>query len=261
MLKNIFKSGLLLLVLFISSCNSSDDAVEEHVTDCIPSALQNGVIAFYPFNNGSINDFSGNGYNLTNTTTASSGTDRDGNLECAFNFTAGNNEFLKYSNPTFLDSFQNSPFSISLWYNPTGADWGFEIPMKRNYASDCQNYAGQWAIILFDCRRAVFEVNQNYIWSDYYNTDGCAETRADLSNTWQHLTVTYDGTTGLELFRNGIPTTDIIAGNLNSCGMPPLGDLILGKDFNGLLDDIIIYDRALSQSEIITLYNLPACCI
>jgi hypothetical protein len=261
MLKNIFKSGLLILVLFISSCNNSDDVAEAQVIDCIPIALQNGIIAFYPFNNGSINDFSGNGYNLTNTTTASSGTDRDGNLDCAFNFTAGNNEFLEYPNPTFLDGFQNSPFSISLWYNPTGTDWSFEVPMARNYASDCQGYIGQWGIILFDCRRAVFEVNQNYIWSDYYNTDGCMETTVDLSNTWQHLTVTYDGTTDLKLYRNGVSTTDIISGAPNSCGMPALGDLFLGKDFNGLLDDIIIYDHVLSQSEVTTLYNLTACCL
>ncbi|MBC8754213.1 LamG domain-containing protein [Kordia sp. YSTF-M3] len=261
MLNKIPKTGLLILILFIFSCNSSDDATEEQVINCIPGALQNGIIAFYPFNNGSINDFSGNGYNLTNTSTASSGTDRDGNLDCAFNFTAGNNEFLEYANPAFLDNFQNAPFSISLWYNPTGTDWSFEVPMKRSYVSDCQNHTGQWAIILFDCRRAVFEVNQNYIWSDYYNTDGCIETTLELSNTWQHLTVTYDGATGLELYRNGVSTTDIIAGTSNSCGMPPLGDLILGEDFNGLLDDIIIYDHVLSQSEITTLYNLPGCCL
>jgi hypothetical protein len=267
MLKNIFKSGLLIVALFISSCNNSDDsddsgtAEEAQVIDCIPVALQNGIIAFYPFDNGSINDFSGNGYNLTNTTTASPGADRDGNLNCAFNFTIGNNEFLEYTNPTFLDSFQNSPFSISLWYNPTGTDWSYETPMARSYVSDCQNNTYQWGVILFDCRRPVFKVNQSYVWSDYYNTDGCMETTLDLSNTWQHMTVTYDGATNLELYRNGVVTTLTASASQNPCEMAPLGDLFLGKDYNGLLDDIIIYDRVLSQSEVTTLYNLSACCL
>jgi len=42
---------------------------------CIPVSLQNSVVAYYPFSNGSINDFSGNNQHLINMTTASATSD------------------------------------------------------------------------------------------------------------------------------------------------------------------------------------------
>jgi len=229
--------------------------------NCLPTNLQKGVIAFYPFISGSLNDYSGNSYNLTNLTTTTSAVDRDGNPNCAFNFIAANGEYLKYSYPTFLDNFQNLPFSISLWYKPLLLTNGaFEVLIGRDTTFHCSNTSGQWSVSLYDCRKAVFGINQYSLWNAYINKLGCEETIADLSNTWQNLVVT-NSEIDLKLYRNGILTSKIPLSDC-STNIPSInaGYLFLGKDYNGLLDDVLIYDHILSQSEINQLYALPACC-
>jgi hypothetical protein len=259
-MKKLNQIGIVLLLFITISCEKSEEKTIIQQSNCLPTNLQNGVIAFYPFSNGSINDFSGNNYHLTNTTSASSGVDRAGNPNCAFNFISANNDFLKYTNPTFLDNFQTLPFSISLWYKPITTNWGFEVLIGRDTGTHCPDTSGQWSISLYDCRRPVFGINQYSLWDDYINNNGCDETTADLSNVWQHLTVTCTGT-DLKLYKNGVLTTEI-PGTGCSTNIPTLntGDLFLGKDYTGLLDDVIIYNRILTQTEITELYNLQACC-
>jgi hypothetical protein len=82
------------------ACKKSENLV---TFDCIPAALQSGVIAFYPFNSGALTDESLNANDLTNPTTAVPATDRNGNTDCAYQFdnSAGDNEFLTFANPTF----------------------------------------------------------------------------------------------------------------------------------------------------------------
>ena len=114
-MKNSLKTlGLLLVAIFITSCDPSNDGAGNAVS-CLPVNLKTGMIAFYAFSNGSINDFSSNNHHLTNTTSASGGMDRLGNPNCAFHFNAANGDFLTMANPTFIDNFQTLPFSISLW--------------------------------------------------------------------------------------------------------------------------------------------------
>lgn len=94
-MRQIRKIFLVGLILIISSC-AKDKGKK---LPCIPNELANKVIAFYPFSNGSLNDFSGNNQNLTNTTTAHSSSDRNGNTNCAYEFDnipISNNEFLYY---------------------------------------------------------------------------------------------------------------------------------------------------------------------
>ncbi|WP_445721224.1 hypothetical protein, partial [Flavobacterium sp.] len=137
---------LLLISILIYSCNDSDDLMKNQ-TSCLPTNLQNGVIAFYPFSNGSINDFSGNNYNLTNTTSASAGIDRAGNSNCAFSFTQANGDFIKYVNPTFMDDFQTLPFSISLWYkNENNPISDYELLIGRDIGLHCPDTHGQWSV-------------------------------------------------------------------------------------------------------------------
>jgi hypothetical protein len=115
-MKKLNLIGIALLVFISISCEKSEEKAIIQNLNCLPINLQNGVIAFYSFGNGSLNDSSGNNYNLTNTTTASAGMDRDGNPNCAFQFDNGNNEFLKYTNPAFLDNLPTNNLSISFWY-------------------------------------------------------------------------------------------------------------------------------------------------
>lgn len=263
-------TGLLFLIIAAVSCNKQNNntspiPIISTPISCLPQSLQPGVMAFYPFNSGSINDFSGHNHHLTNPSTAISGPDRNGNPNCAFNFTSATNDFLKLVSPVFLDNIQYKPFSIALWYKPTGLRPGtdYETLISRDTLLHCPNTQGQWSIGLYDCRRVVFGINQNSIWDDFpIGSISCDSAIALLSNKWHHLVVTSNGST-IKLYQNGTlinQTTGTVGCTSGSSPTLNTGDLFIGKNFNGLIDDIIIYNKVLSASEIVELKNLAACC-
>jgi hypothetical protein len=77
-------------------------------------------------------------------------------------------------------------------------------------------------------------------------------TAALAVNTWTHLAVTYDGAT-LRLYVNGVQVSSRAqTGNLVTSSNPLQigGDSIYGSYFQGTIDEVRIYNQALSPSEI-----------
>jgi hypothetical protein len=73
-------------------------------------------------------------------------------------------------------------------------------------------------------------------------------------NVWVHMAATYDGTT-LRLFLNSIPWgTYAVSGTISDASgvLRFGGNAVWGEYFQGFLDEIRIYDRALSTSELFT---------
>ena len=71
-------------------------------------------------------------------------------------------------------------------------------------------------------------------------------------NTWTHLAATYDGAT-LRLFVNGtqVGSRALTGALLTSTGVLRIGgNAIWGEFFQGRIDEIRIYNRALSPGEI-----------
>ena len=83
--------------------------------------------------------------------------------------------------------------------------------------------------------------------------DRAAEGSAALAlNTWSHLALTFDGT-NLRLYVNGaLVTTRAFTGNITAStqALRIGGNAVWGEWFAGLLDDVRIYNRALTQAEI-----------
>jgi hypothetical protein len=78
-------------------------------------------------------------------------------------------------------------------------------------------------------------------------------------NTWTHLAVTYDGST-IRLYVNGTQVaTKAVSGSIISSTAPLRigGDSVWGEYFTGLIDEVRIYNRALSATEILTDMNTP----
>jgi concanavalin A-like lectin/glucanase superfamily protein len=70
--------------------------------------------------------------------------------------------------------------------------------------------------------------------------------------TWSHLAVAYDGTT-VRLYVNGVQAATSAAGGPMAGSTQPLklgGNAVWGEWFAGLLDDVRVYNRALSATEI-----------
>lgn len=224
----------------------------------MPANLNTGLLAYYPFNSGSIDDFSSNGHDLTNSTTAHPTADRNGNANCAFNFTLSNNEFLDIPTPTFLDNFTTAPFSISLWYQPIGSRPGgnYELLIGRDMSLHCPDTYGQWSVGLYDCRKVVVGFDMSSHWQNSTDPD-CDNVLNTISNNWHHVVFVYDGSTSNVYFDGVLDTV-----SYGPCGFMSgnIGSLFLGKEYNGDLDDIFVYNRALTGAEVTQLQGLGSSC-
>jgi hypothetical protein len=82
-------------------------------------------------------------------------------------------------------------------------------------------------------------------------------------NTWYHVAGVYNATTlTLDIYVNGILDNGILRGIIPSSQVIPninanIGRRAAGYYFNGIVDDVRVYDRALSQAEIQTIMNTP----
>lgn len=224
---------------------------------CLPLNLQNGVIAFYPFSSGSLNDYSGYNHNLTNPTTASSTNDRSGNSNCAFNFIKANNEFVKITDPAFLDNYITNPYTISVWIKPSGTRDGgdYEGIINRIKSDNNSLNASNWGVGLHDCRQTSFITCTSNIWEFV----SLGETNCSTaSNSWHHIIATFDGT-ACNIYVDNMQQ-NLFSSSITNPIIQNFSDLLIGKDFTGAIDDVIIYDRVLSNSERTQLYNLNGCC-
>ncbi|HUA66530.1 MAG TPA: LamG-like jellyroll fold domain-containing protein [Alphaproteobacteria bacterium] len=79
------------------------------------------------------------------------------------------------------------------------------------------------------------------------------------TNSWTHLAVTYDGAM-LALYVNGMLATNTPVTSLITTSTNPLfigGDETMGQYFHGRIDEVRVYNRALSGAEIQTDMNTP----
>jgi hypothetical protein len=78
-------------------------------------------------------------------------------------------------------------------------------------------------------------------------------------NTWTHVAMTYDGTT-LRLFVNGLQVrASVVGGPMPVSGQPLRigGNSVWGEYFRGMIDEVRIYNRALTAAEIALDMNTP----
>lgn len=84
------------------------------------------------------------------------------------------------------------------------------------------------------------------------------------SNLWQHVALTYNTNTGVaSLFYDG---TNVCSTNLGVFTPKTTGDVLLGKDmsrltnnyYSGEMDEMSVYRRCLSDSEILAIYQISA---
>jgi hypothetical protein len=247
---------LLLLVAFKTS--------HAQVT-CLPGSLSTGIMAFYPFSSGSINDYSGGAHHLVNPTTAAPSTDRFGNGNCAYHFdkTAGDYLHVPMPGANFVNGITAAPFSISLWFQntaPTAAISAFQVMIGRGVPGSsgrCPDTWEQWSIALYDCRQPVAGFDRRSLWSGWSGASTCAGIVAHFTGSWHHLALTYTGSVR-NLYVDGV----LYSAVGDTCGpvTMDLGDLVLGEQYTGDLDDIIIYNHALTASEVSALNGAVACC-
>jgi Concanavalin A-like lectin/glucanases superfamily len=220
----------------------------------------NGLVAYYPFN-GNANDESGNGNHGT-VNGATLTTDRFGNANRAYNFN-GTTDFIDVADSPTLDV--TSELTLSVWINEFSANLNVSQSAYNGRIIE-KGYAGQNNGYLLD---AVGSINSN----PCSNTATTIKTRFIAGvgvmgnscysfNNWHHLIATFnqgllkvyiDGV--LDVSYNGtvstIPTNNLPLRIGYTQGAAGCGC----EYFRGEIDDIRIYNRALSESEVQQLYG------
>lgn len=202
-----------------------------------------GLVAWYPLNGNGL-DASGNGNNsIFNNATPTS--DHLGNLNSAYSFDG--TQYISAPDSSSLD-FTNQ-FTLVAWVYPTSGALSASVAgvISKPRQSDGTGYR--------------LGLNSGAITLAMVSNPGFAEVMAgsrETSNAWVHIAGTYDHN-GVRLYRNGAliktePNINIVL--LNSAQPLYIGtEGILGRTFQGKIDDVRIYDRALSDSEILLLYK------
>ena len=203
--------------------------------------LENPV-AWFPFD-GDFLDYSGNNYHGTNMNTTWA-TDRHGNPNKALSFN-GSSSGVRLDNgypPVFLGSLT---FSCWVYFNDDSRGILFG---SHNTAHNVnfEKYTGNKLRIYWDNGNAGFLTDPNVVWED----------------DWCFVTFTRDvDTDSFHIYVNGehVETSPGAGSNIS-----PAGPFYIGRDsregsyvVNGKMDDIRIYGSALSDTEVLALYNEP----
>ncbi|MCG8339622.1 MAG: LamG domain-containing protein [Proteobacteria bacterium] len=201
----------------------------------VQADLNDGLVAYYPFN-GNANDESGNGNNGT-VDGATLTTDRFGNADSAYSFD-GVDDHITVSNSASLNT---SIFTIACWVKVNSTPSSFLD--KRNGGGN-HNYQ----ILLSGGNELIAYIGDG----TNYSTQGIS---LDLNKLY-HIATTYDQSE-LVVYVNGEKSSTL---NVSTSGNVGDGDLIIGFDgssdypMDGDIDELRIYNRVLSETEIKRVY-------
>jgi hypothetical protein len=245
------KSILLTAVATISFATSTMAQVPNY----IPS---NGLVGWWPFN-GNANDESGNGNNGT-VNGATLNSDRLGNANSAYSFDGFSNQINVQHN----NLFNSFPISISVWCKGQSNMGG----IVNKYVG-CSNNG--WSI----------HSSNNKISGYYYDFPGGSSVNFDPNNNtinindniWHHVVETYDSLAGKIFIDGNLISTVLFTSGVAPSNCSTTTDLYFGYRvpgnpaictnynyfYQGIIDDIGIWNRELTQQEITDLYNGNIC--
>ena len=219
--------------------------------------LKSGLVGWWTMDgadvvNGVALDKSGNNNNGNLINIATTTFYKPGKIGQAFNFDGVDDYVSIVSNP--VSSFSN-PISVCAWVlnnNPTINGTGdFDQTILKLYG-DASN-----SLRFFDSvtsRKLVFAYKSGGV-----NTSIISSSAVFIQNQWTHVCYTYNGTNKI-LYANGATVSSIAGPTYYSYGVGNyIGTMTsTGGNWGGKVDDVRIYNRALSATEVRQLYNMGA---
>ncbi len=225
---------------------------------CLPAYVPtNGLVGWWPFC-GNANDESGNGNHGT-VNGAMLASDRDGVANRAYSFD-GVDDFIRVEDSPILDLTNN--YSVSFWVNiPDYSPFNAADPLWAAISHPRQSgWATGFEIGVLDGNNNNSFYHTVSLFNPLPNFNTISSNNALNLNTWNNIIVTYNGSQS-RLYQNGIlENTTTLSYQLANFNTP----WFFGKAFEGLgwtramkglLDDIAIYNRALTPQEISDLYT------
>lgn len=215
--------------------------------------LTTNLVAYYPFS-GDANDATTNHNNGT-VYSAALTADRFGNADSAYYFN-GTNAYIQVPFQTYLDRNQTQGYTVAFWFrfdnNP-----GYVDILDKSHGVPPYDYKN-WVIQITPAdgsgtRTFGFGGGTGTSWLP------AADTSIPLDVQWHHAAGTLLGQT-FQFYVDGVlKSTSTFSGTVVDTD----GDLFIGRHYNlgryyqGGIDEIRLYQRALSGDEIAQLANVP----
>jgi gliding motility-associated-like protein len=221
--------------------------------------LNLGLVAHYPFN-GNANDMSGNNNNpIINTATLTG--DRFGNANSAYRFN-GLNNYMQIKNSTSLNT--GNKISLCAWVKVSGFYYGQckanSVLMKGNSDFLPGNYAIRFDDATFNSGTSCSNQFPDTLHQTFRGVCSNNSKEYIVKDKWYFVAYTYENNNCKfyvncklqdSVINNGLifnNADDLFLGRLNNAQYPFW--------FNGDLDEVRIYDRALNFSEILALNQI-----
>lgn len=214
----------------------------------IPS---NGLVAFFPFSSDARDSSNSKTHGTTSNVNLT--TDRYGNANCAYEFKGLTNSYIEFSSA----NVQNNRYTYSLWAKinsaPTSGNMAFALNIGSTGGDQslniANNYAGKfngWLGGGYNTIAPHFDMQQ----AASLNT-----------SSWKHIVCVRDSNHA-KLYIDGVLVDSMGKSSITypSYGSGNVRAFIgirnnFSNPFNGKIDDVIIYNRALTYSEVIQLYS------
>ena len=230
----------------------------------VSGSLTQGLVGYWPFC-GNANDDSGHGYNgIVEGATLT--TDRFGNANSAYNFSGTANNITLSNSQNIV----NSSFSVSAWctienLTPSYYDATLIGQFNGQIANDSKWLFGYRSI---NTQRGVsyylFD-NSGYSPSTNFATLNWNPTQS----SWYHIVWVFNAGNSIKTYVNGILNSDVAISltNINNSSsnyLTKIGngvdiDVLQNLPWNGKIDDLAIWNRSLSTTEVSQLYNQNQC--
>jgi gliding motility-associated-like protein len=230
---------ILFILLFISFAAFSQD-------------LNQGLVCYYPFDGYPIVDKSGNGNKAFIGSDSTLGCGVEGN---AMRFDGLRSDMFIVG-PASFDNFKTGPFSISFYFKASNqvGNSTLDIISKRKNCTTDSSFAIRYTP---SNNQMSVEVSEND------KIRNVIIQRLDFGRCWQHIVVIRDYNK-LSLYVNGrLAQVNLATRRVNITSDAPLSIAkspclqTTDRKFAGYLDELRIYDRPLSETEVGLLYAAP----
>ncbi|QHV94023.1 LamG-like jellyroll fold domain-containing protein [Spirosoma endbachense] len=225
-------------------------------------AVADGLIAYLPFTDKSLQDATGNGNNALLIDNPGFTSDRKGKANAAILLDGINDYFYMADN----SSLQPDAFSISIWIKPNAIN---------NVNDRMQIYnKSRWSDSKFEMYSSLVKINETgpglTFMTNIKQNSNCEVAKGWQSfefssnpqlGNWYHLVFTYSGRSS-RMYFNGVlldQKDNLPAASIDKC---PGGELKFGAQiqtfpnyFSGAMDEVRIYRRVLSANEVQTLFT------
>lgn len=214
---------LLIATASRSACTASE----------LPIGLRTGLVGYYPFC-GNANDESGSGNNGT-VSGAVLSSNRYGEANSAYSFN-GLADYI-FCNRVFYPTF-----TASIWFNSD---------TLQAFSPLIDAFDANWELMLINNTPTYISFSSPSTYTGFFSVDTI------LNHNWYNLVFTYSSST-ISLYLNGV-LTDVFGVDplVPIGGVYNFGASLTGVDqfFKGKLDDVGVWNRALSASEIAQIYT------